>query len=241
MKTRLIFLILLFSVGNLLTAQKTRDALYLKNGSIIYGRLMEISENNYRIETADKSLFIFDSDEVEKFVKEAPHFGGRKTMGPGFALESGLLAGAQNNDIDAPFSFNILFNYTLATKNIISAGTGVEFLKRSFTPLFFEYKRLFDEKRATPFIFLRGGALFHLGKDYEGDNYNPYNYAKDFRGGPSFAAGTGISWAKDESETYLSFAYRYARTTYRQTDYNNVTSKYINNYNRLEIKFGFKF
>ena len=64
---------------------------------------------------------------------------------------------------------------------------------------------------------------------------------KDYKGGASLGIGTGISWAKEESETYLTFAYRYAHTSYQQDDYNNVTYTYKNNFNRLEIKFGFKF
>jgi hypothetical protein len=55
------------------------------------------------------------------------------------------------------------------------------------------------------------------------------------------AVGTGISWAKEDMETYLSFAYRYAQTSYKQNNYNDIIYTYKNNYNRLEIKFGFKF
>jgi hypothetical protein len=225
-----------------LSAQKTKDALYLKNGSIIYGKLLEISENNYKIETSDKSLFIYPSAEVEKFQKENPRFEGRREKGPGFALEAGLLAGAQNNDFDAPFSFNFLVNYTTDTKNIFSIGSGAEFLGSTFAPLFFEYKRLFSERRVTPFLFLRGGGLVHIGDDSDSDEYPyQYNYSKDYKGGASFGFGTGISWAKEDIETYLSFSFRYAHTSYKQRDYNEVTYTYKNSYNRLEIKFGFKF
>ncbi len=225
-----------------LSAQKTKDALYLKNGSKIYGKLLEITDNKYKMQTSDNSIYIFDSGEVEKFAQEIPTFNRRKSSGPGFVLEAGVLAGAQSNDLDAPFSFNILLNYTLETRNLFSLGSGVEFLNRAFTPLFFEYKRLLGEKKTTPFIFFRGGGLVHIGGDDGSDNYqNPYNYPTKYKGGPSFGLGTGISWAREENETYLSFAYRYARTSYSQRDYYNGTSTYKNNYNRLEIKFGFKF
>jgi hypothetical protein len=242
MKKQFILLILAVTIVTPLSAQRSKDALYLKNGSIIYGKLLEISDNKYRIETSDKSLFIFSNDEVDKFVKEIPHFDGRKISGSGFALEAGLLTGAQNNDLEAPFSFNILFNYTVATKNILGIGTGVEFLNSTFAPLFLEYKRILYDRKITPFIFIRGGGLAHFGGDNDTDDNNyPYNYAKDYKGGASFGLGTGISWAKEESETYLTFAYRYAHTSYQQDDYNNVTYTYKNNFNRLEIKFGFKF
>jgi hypothetical protein len=106
MKKNLILLIMLTTIILPLSAQKTKDALYLKNGSVIYGKLLEISENRYKIQTSDGSLFNYSSDEVDKFLKESPRFEGRKSSGAGFAVETGLLIGSQNSEFDAPFSFN---------------------------------------------------------------------------------------------------------------------------------------
>ena len=80
--------------------------------------------------------------------------------------------------------------------------------------LFIEYKYYFNDRKATPFIFARGGKLIYMGQESEGSNPNDIYAQKDFKGGFSFALGTGISWAKDDFETYLSFAYRYAETSY---------------------------
>jgi hypothetical protein len=241
MKKHLFLLILLTIIAFQLSAQRTKDALYLKNGSIIYGKLLEISDNNYKIQTSDGSLFNFKSDEVDKFLKENPRFEGRRTTGTGFALEAGLLVGAQSSEYSAPFSFNIMINHTTGTKNIMSLGSGIEFLGSTFSPVFFEYKRLINDKRITPFVFFRGGVLIHTGGDEENDPYNQYYYPKNYKGGASLGFGTGISWAKEEIETYLSFGYRYAQTSYKQGNYNDVVYTYKNNYNRLEVKFGFKF
>jgi hypothetical protein len=240
MKKQLFLIILLTAITLQLSAQRTKDALYLKNGSIIYGKLLEIADNKYKIQTADGSLFNFNSDEVEKFTKEIPAYTGRKPSGVGLAMEAGLLAGAQNNDYDAPFSFNILINYTTATKNIYGLGSGIEFLGSTFSPFFLEYKRLFNERKATPFVFFRGGAMVHTGGESQDDPYRNY-YAKDYRGGASLGTGIGISWSREDIETYLSFSYRYAQTSYKQGSYNDVIYTYKNNYNRLEVKFGFKF
>lgn len=234
-----VFLLMILSAG--ISAQKSRDALYLKNGSIIYGKIIEISESAYRIETLDKSIFEFPSTDVEKFTKEDQKTEDRKLSGPGFAIEAGVLAGAQNNSLKAPFSFNILASYTIDKQNILSLGSGVEFLNSTFAPLFFEYKRLLNEKRITPFIFLRGGGLLHIGSEGSDLDQNQYGYPRDYSGGSSFGIGTGISRIKDDVETYISFGYRYAYTSYKQNEYNNVTYTYKSNYNRLEIKVGFRF
>ena len=235
--------ILLIITGFQLYSQRTRDVLYLKNGSVINGSLMEITDNQYKIRTSDGSIFVFASEGVDKYVKDVHTFVGRKNSGIGVALESGFLAGSQQSQYVLPFSFNCLVNYTMNTKNIFGLGSGVEFLGQAFTPLFVEYKRLIFDRKTTPFMFLRGGGLIHIAKD-EGttDIVQPqYNYPIDYKGGFSMAIGTGISWAKEENETYLSFAYRYARTSYNEETYPNLKANYKLNYNRLEIKFGFKF
>jgi hypothetical protein len=224
-----------------LSAQKIKDVLYLKNGSIIYGRLTGVNSENYRLQTSDGSILIFPVETVEKFTKESLAFGGRKKSGFTLALEGGLLAGAQDSKYPAPFSFNFLIGGRTSLKHTISAGSGVEFFGRPFTPLFIDYSYILNNSRTTPFIFFRVGAVMPL--DRNGDEPADVNYMvpKNYKGGPSMTAGTGISWANEDYETFLSFAYRYARTSYEQKEYNRGNVTYVNTLNRLEIKFGFKF
>jgi hypothetical protein len=184
---------------------------------------------------------MFPLSEVDRYAETTSFFQGRKNSGPGFSLEGGLLVGAQTSNYKAPFSFNVLGNYTISTRNIVSLGSGVEFLGVSFAPVFMEYKYLLSDKRVSPYLFGRLGKMFHLSRDYSTDyNNDPYGKS-DYKGGLSFAVGTGVSWSKEDVEPYLSFAYRYAETSYKQTDYNSHPATYKSNYNRLEIKFGFKF
>jgi hypothetical protein len=50
---------------------KIVDVVYLKNGSIIRGRIMEQIPNvSLKIETRDGSLFVYKFDEVEKITRE---------------------------------------------------------------------------------------------------------------------------------------------------------------------------
>jgi hypothetical protein len=226
-----------------LSAQKSKDAIYLKNGSVIYGKLIEIVDDQYKMQTSDGSIFIYKTSEVEKFAKESPLFDGRKAEGFGFSLEAGVLFGSQHTDYAAPFSFNILASITSKTKNITSIGSGVEFFGRPYTPLFIEYKYIFYNRKTSPFVFARGGAVIPFGGDEQTPSLiNSHdNGPKEFKGGASLTFGTGISWAKEEYETYLSFGYRYAHTSYVQNDYNLGDVTYSNSLNRLEIKFGYKF
>jgi len=243
MKKYFLIPILLIIIVYQSSAQKSKDVLYLKNGSVINGTLIEITDNQYKIQTSDGSLFIFSAPEVDKYIKEAPISIGRKKAGLGFALEAGFLVGSQTSKYDSPFSFNCIAGYTFDTKNILGLGSGVEFLGQTFTPFFFEYKHLFYDRKVAPFIFFRSGVLFHLGSDDESidSSYPQYNVPRNYSGGASLAIGTGISWVREDIETYLSFAYRYAQTSYHETSYNQQDVTYKNYFNRLELKLGFKF
>jgi hypothetical protein len=243
MKKLLFVIVILVSITLKSTAQKYTDILYLKNGAKIYGTLLEIADNQYRIRLNDSTVFTFTMDEVDKYTRGKAVPKGRKADGFGFTLEAGLLIGAQSDTYDTPFSFNAIFNYTRMGKTVFGLGTGAEFLGQTYTPVFVEVRRLFHEKGVTPYLFVRAGALAYFGSN-DKTTYpsSPQYYLnKDYSGGPSFTLGTGISWAGDGIETNLSFAYRYARTRYLQSESNVEDVTYTTNYNRLEIKLGFRF
>lgn len=55
-----------------------QDVIYLKNGSIIRGIIIEqIPNKSIKIETADRNVFVFQMDEIEKIAKE--EFENKKT------------------------------------------------------------------------------------------------------------------------------------------------------------------
>lgn len=242
MKNYLALIVLLFTCSLPLSAQKSKDALFLKNGSVIYGQLLEADGVNYKIRSADGSIFVFPASDVEKFAKSEPHYDGRKQQGFTFALETGVLVGSEGSGPVAPFSFNFLLGSTINTSNTISFGSGVEFIERAYTPLFAEYRRIINQRKTSPFIFLRGGAVVPLGGNNEEGIPDYYGFGpKDYKGGLSLTAGTGISWAKPDYETYLSFAYRYVHTGYERREGTRGDVSYNFGMNRLEMKFGFKF
>jgi len=70
------FLALIFALLSLTTTTafaqaNMQDVVYLKNGSIIRGSIIEqVPGRALKIETADKNLFVFEFDEIEKIKKE---------------------------------------------------------------------------------------------------------------------------------------------------------------------------
>ena len=68
---KIIFLIALILSCYSYSQTQTRDVIYLKNGSVIKGKIIEMNPSgNLKIETADGSLFVYRMDEIKKWRKK---------------------------------------------------------------------------------------------------------------------------------------------------------------------------
>lgn len=233
-------------------SQKNKDALFLKNGSQIFGKMEQVSGEKISLRTSDGSLFVFDSTEVDHFVIHDNSSVTRKKAGFGVGTEIGFLAGPQNSQYPAPFSFGFSTGYTFGTRYMAEAGSGLEFIGNSYMPFYGGFRYYFREGRTAPFIFGRAGYLVMISEnedeivyyDYPARFYpQDYWYTSDreYKGGPTFTAGMGASFAVSDMEAYMSFAYRHFRTQEIVTTSTSETENFFYYYNRLEIKFGFRF
>ncbi|MGD1046485.1 MAG: hypothetical protein ABR936_14345 [Bacteroidota bacterium] len=74
MKTtlRLILLVAVIVLSMTALIAQTKDVVYLKNGSVIKGSILEmIPDKSIKIQTADGNIFVYNMSEVEKISKEA--------------------------------------------------------------------------------------------------------------------------------------------------------------------------
>jgi hypothetical protein len=240
MKRILFFLIILIVISPQSIAQRGRDALYLKNGSIVHGKLIEIKNGQYSISTSEGLLFTFSTDEVEKFIlgeqSEQKEVKINDPNGFGFGIESGFLISSGGKNFPLLFSFNLMATYTLNTRNTFSFATGAELFDQVYMPLIMEYRFNILKNNVSPFIYIRGGGLLSLSVD---DEY------EDYKGGWTFGAGTGFRWPIGGFESYIRLGYRYGFTV-RDTNYSYLDEDrekytYHSNFYRLEMKWGFKF
>lgn len=69
---KIILFSLLIGLSMVLFAQQNyQDVVYLKNGSIIHGVIIEqVPNKSIKIETADKNVLVYQIDEIEKMTKE---------------------------------------------------------------------------------------------------------------------------------------------------------------------------
>lgn len=89
----ILFFIALISISISVAAQQNyQDVVYLKNGSIIRGLIIEqIPNKSIKIETIDKSVFVYQFDDVEKMTKEAkPNSQNNNTSKPNYIIGIGV-------------------------------------------------------------------------------------------------------------------------------------------------------
>lgn len=69
---KILFLFILFCISSFnLKAQKYEDVVYLKNGGIIHGTILEkIPNKTVKIQTKDRNVFVFKILDVDKITKE---------------------------------------------------------------------------------------------------------------------------------------------------------------------------
>jgi hypothetical protein len=139
-----------------LHAQQTmEEVVYLKNGSIIRGIIIEqVPNRTIKIQTADGNLFVYDVDEIEKLTKE-PVFRGRNPA---------VRGRPQPAVPDAPEDkragrFSGMIQYAGLAVQHISSSDDVAYLKTSFVCGY----------RYRDFLFVGGGVgMEHMLGEFNG-------------------------------------------------------------------------
>jgi hypothetical protein len=224
---------------NLFAQVNYQDVLYLKNGSIIHGMIIEQTPGkSLKIKTANNDVFVFSFDEIDKMTKEQlPQNEPIKTStSPQTTFYSnisriGLLSGEGSNI----FSINIVNGIRIKQNFAIGIGLGYEkYPDRTAIPLFIDTRFFSLKGDVSPIIFADiGYSVMNL--DYfTGSTY----------GGLMFNLGTGLMIPTNSSFSFLielSYEYQKARERgYELRGYwegNNWIPSYKFKYQNLSYNF----
>ena len=157
-----------------------QDVVYLKNGSIIRGVIIEqIPNKSIKIETADRNIFVYQMDEIEKLTKELRQGKGGSSLdnsglqsGYKGIVESGYLVGVGYYGMDR-FKLNIINGYQINPYFSLGFGTGLRYyyyLDATTTaiPVFADFRVNFLDRKFSPYLSLGVGYSFRLTGGFEG-------------------------------------------------------------------------
>ena len=244
MKKIVIVLLFIFNCLLGISQLKTEEVVYLKNGSIIRGTIIEfLPGQTVKIETNCRNIWVFNADDVLKIVKEEKidDLGEERIADKKYKLlmDGGVLIGEGYTPVEIPVSFHFINTYSFRPWLQAGMGTGIEFYEQKVVPLFIDSRLLYQAKEVTPFLGVKLGYGLPL-SEYNGWFNGATGYGK---GGIMFEPGLGVLLAQSKSTSvFFSFSFRYQRLNYhKNADWNRDESEILVNYNRLAFRFGFCF
>ncbi len=178
MKKQITLLTLILLTLNLIAQTTYQDVVYLKNGSVIRGTIIEqIINKSIKIETADKSLFVFTLDEIEKLTKEEIKTNLEKSKSNSHnkkssitTIDLGYQIGIGYYGIDR-LRLNITTAYQLNSNFSFGGGTGLRYYndyEATLIPLFLNIRRYLTESNVKPYIQVLAGYSFDASNDWKG-------------------------------------------------------------------------
>lgn len=214
---------------------KTEDVIYLKNGSILRGEIVEQVENEFiRIEISGGNVFLIDFNEVEEIKSES-----KKTST--YYKESGYMNRSGLDVLQATNSssprFYMVNGYQFTPK--FSAGFGIGFTPYNdpltLIPFFVDFNFRLLEANYSPFFFLKAGYNFsvHHDEDFIIDEH---------RGGLLFNPGIGLQFNLSSGlGWYLNAGYNIDNSSYEFDWWGNQTVENDHSFRRVNFGIGLSF
>jgi hypothetical protein len=174
-------MILLSIQGNVIARSKSEDVVYLKNGSVIHGTIVELIPNqSVKIQTADHNVFIFKMDEVEKITKASTEYYKKSDRGYVNCPDIGYLPGVGDGTLSAngqtinakneyhAISIRDVIGFRINQDFIVGGGIGYEYFggdtnympATEYIPIFFNMRAYFASSTST-----QAGFVLDLGYD----------------------------------------------------------------------------
>ncbi len=167
---------LLFGGMSAVQAQNLQDVVYLKNGSILRGIIIEqVPNQSLKIKTADGSVFVCEFPQVLKITKEEPvGKSGHGSMYNRFASSFTRPAGYRGfvdfggaigtGDLgDGVVSLSTSHGYQFNPYLFLGAGIGMEYhtnWESFFVPVFADVRGYILPGRISPYVGLKVGYSF---------------------------------------------------------------------------------
>ncbi len=224
-------------------AQDT-DHVYLKSGSVIRGKILEIVPvDHVKIEDMCGNIWFYKITEVEKITSEPFESDKRrdqKAIGfdEGFVnmTSIGFLVGSSYNAQVAPLSLLMVNGYRMPNGFFAGIGTGIEFFSSSYMPFFLDLRYDLIGTDVVPYVIAKGGWGVPLSSDR-----TEYDINYEYSGGPLFGAGIGLKIrTRNHFAWDIELLYRYQETSYNEIyEWNNQEYDYTDIFNRIEIRLGF--
>lgn len=151
-----------------------QDVVYLKNGSIIKGVIIEqVPNKSIKIETSGGSVFVYKMDEIEKLTKEylkAKSNNSQNNRETKSKFELGYQIGSGDFGMDR-LKLNVLTYYSVSNSFSIGYGIGLRYYfdaEALLLPILADFNVNFKGDNVSPFLSLGVGYSLDATDSLEG-------------------------------------------------------------------------
>jgi hypothetical protein len=240
------YILLLLFISLPLSGQKRRvDAVYLNNGEVYRGRILEQpDQEKIHLETLCLNTRMFPTKDISHIGQEKVdlmvlRMGGHASARGYFNYSDlGFLLGSGSNEKNAILSIQMVNGYKFGRKYFAGIGTGIEFFEQAYIPLFADFSYMLTENRVSPFLTGSMGYTFSID-----DPPEQWGARTNNLGGMMYSVGIGTSIRTGMTSSFaISLEYRYQnlRSDYTE-DWNEDVLHFDKQYNRLSLRLGFVF
>ncbi|MFT5834185.1 MAG: sRNA-binding regulator protein Hfq [Cognaticolwellia sp.] len=227
-------------------AQYYEEVVYLTNGSVIRGNVLEQTKETIKIEITGGSILVYKMSEVEKIVKEEKKLKFKKKerdyqikeTGYYNAISVGFLPGlGQFGDFAFGGSLHYTFGYQY--KPILGAGIGIggdAYIYdaiQNIIPIYLEGRGYFSNKPFSAYYSVNAGYGFAL-------RSNAWNVT-DEKGGIYVHPKIGFRFPSRSNAAFtMELGYSYQRATFTYDDWQGRYEDKIS-FRRISMRFGVLF
>ncbi len=223
-----------------LMAQSTEDVIYLKNGSILRGDILETLPGvNVRFEViGHNQLLIPDSAIQVILIDQQKNSAGNETLTSPVELAANVsfYGGSKNSG-----GFTFVTSYQFPFRLSAGVGIGTEWFNYQQLPFSADVSYCFFQGPFSPYLYAKVGYALPLSKKEK--DYEPENY-----GGVLAGAGGGLRFNFTKRNALIfSLGYRYQKTKTIMSTFpwyasgqQDETTTYTE-INRITFSFGFLF
>jgi hypothetical protein len=239
----IILLVFLFPILSGAQANK-EDVVYLKNGSIIRGRLLELKKDTLvKIECSDRNTYVYPYNEVLKMtIEDYKHEAFiPRTRGFYNVTLLGLMLNESDQGNALKISLNMSNGYRFNRFLNFGAYTGLNFFDNfTMLPLGIDFRGDILKTRVTPYYNCQVGKAWCINADPYQLGYYPDMKTRFFPG-LNIRPALGVKMNNKRSAFLMELGFEYQELYDTYQEYNNRTVDEFRIFRRISFKFGLEF
>jgi hypothetical protein len=239
-KTLLLIVVYTVLLSVKLYAQSREDVVYLYNGSILKGKVIEnIPGVKTSIEIVGRNIIVLPDTAIKMILmnqKIPSNEYGNSVSPVEMAANVNFYGGTKNSG-----AFTFITSYRFPFRLSVGAGLGIEWFDHQQIPYMADFTYCFMKGSWSPYVYARTGYAVPLSKKDDGD-------LSEYYGGVLAGTGAGIRFNFSKRNALVfSIGYRYQKTKTVTGSYpwssmypTYETIRY-DEFSRLAFSFGFLF